>query len=103
MISLLHQLMAMLVIATSINAFEFPLSRSRLRSLNNRRHREIANSDALAKRQLPAAGFSYVSCVTDGGARALTGSNTWSNDMTPEKCIATCTAGNFTFAGLQSE
>lgn len=98
MLSLLQQILAVLVIASIGQAFELPLSRSRLRNLmgDRRRHQEIA------KRQSPVGGFSYVSCVTDGGARALTGSNTWSTDMTPDKCTSICAEGGFTYAGLQN-
>lgn len=92
----LQQILAVLVIATSVSAFELPLSRSRLRNPFSR-HSEIS------KRQLPVGGFSYVGCVTDGGARALTGSNTWANNMTPARCTTICQDGGFSYAGLQSE
>lgn len=96
--------LAMLVIATSAFALsdqtqDSHLSRSRLRNIA--RHRAQAHS--LVERQSATNGYVYAGCVTDGPARALTGSNTWTTSMTVDDCLTTCAAGGFTYAGLQSK
>jgi hypothetical protein len=97
----LANLLAMLVIATTVFAIQdqthdAPLSRSRLRNIA--RHRE----HALAERQINN-GYAYAGCVTDGSARVLTGANTWAADMTVDDCVVRCSAGEYKYAGLQSE
>lgn len=48
-------------------------------------------------------GYKYIGCGTDTmrGSRTLTGGMSWGADMTIEKCVATCKAGKFKFAGLE--
>ncbi|TBU27990.1 hypothetical protein BD311DRAFT_664324 [Dichomitus squalens] len=46
-------------------------------------------------------GWSFVGCVSDNPARALTGFNTANNQMTHDSCIATCSSQNFSIAGIE--
>jgi len=92
----------MLVIATTAFALQdqthdSPLSRSRLRS---KRHR--AQAHEIVERQT-TTGSTYVGCVQDGAARALTGSQLNSGTMTVDICTKNCDAQGYTYAGLQGE
>jgi hypothetical protein len=97
MYSTIYNLLAVLVIATAAFGADHdsPLSRSRARNV---RHHSLAE-----KRQVATGGYAYAGCVTDGSARVLTGSNTWSASMTVDDCVTLCSAGDYTYAGLQSE
>jgi len=94
--------MAMLVIATTALALQdqthdSPLSRSRLRS---NRHR--AQAHEIVERQT-TTGSTYVGCIQDGPARALTGSQLITGTMTVDTCIKNCDSKGYTYAGLQGE
>jgi hypothetical protein len=98
MYTTIYNFLAVLVIATAAFGADHdsPLSRSRAR--NNARHHSLAE-----KRQVATGGYAYAGCVTDGSARVLTGSNTWSTSMTVDDCVTLCSARDYTYAGLQSE
>ncbi|KAK8854700.1 hypothetical protein IAR55_003439 [Kwoniella newhampshirensis] len=48
------------------------------------------------------AGWNYVGCVTDGGARALTAQSKIDGKMTAELCTSWCAASGYTYAGLEA-
>jgi len=47
--------------------------------------------------------WSYVDCVNDGSARALTGYMVTDKANTVDKCLAACAGRGFVYAGLECE